>query len=251
MQPVSAQTNPEPGTATQGQARCSRCGRENAADAKFCAGCGIVLTNAAEATGEALDASLSAEFFKPLPRRDPQFAFRVTVVGGVLAVVVAGGAYFLYKNFLFTDFSPAYMRSAPAGEERKGGLAGQVGTGVVTPTIRPEAPAPVPERDAAAISPESVETPPPGPQRPVPAEPRAPRKAAPARVAIKPAAVRAESCTEALAAVGLCQSAAPQGVRAPADAPPKPAAQRPAAASCQEGVAALGLCEPASNQRKE
>jgi hypothetical protein len=176
----------------------------------------------------------------------------VTVVGGVLAVVVAGAAYYLYKNFLFTDFSPAYMRSAPAGEGRAGGLSGQVGTGVVTPTTEPAPSAPVPERDAPAVAPESVATPPPVPQRPVASEPRAPRKAAPLRIAVKPAAVRAEACTEALAAVGLCGTAVPPTVRVSGDTAAKPAeAPRASTGSCKEGVAALGLCPPESIQRKE
>jgi hypothetical protein len=264
MQPASAQAAPGPGGPVKDEARCSRCGRENAVDAKFCAGCGIVLGKAPEAAANALDAPLSADVFKPLPQRDPRFAFRVAVASGVLTVAVAGAAYYLYRNFFFADFSPAYLRAVPATEERKGVATGPVGTSVTTTTTEAQAPAPVPERNTAAAALEPA-PPSPGPARAasaraaparaaparsVPAEPRAPRKAVPARIAVKPASMRAEECTEALSAVGLCGSAAPQAASVAAgDAASKPAAtpQR-GTGSCQEGVSALGLCAPASNQ---
>jgi hypothetical protein len=259
MQPASAQTAPGPGGPAKDEVRCSRCGRENAADAKFCAGCGIVLTKAPEAAADALEPPLNADVFKPLPRRDPRLAFRIAVAGGVLAVAVAGAAYYLYRNFFFADFSPAYLRAVPAGEERKGVAAGTVGTGAAGATVETNAPTPVPERETAAIVPESAPrhpTParaaPPRatPARIAPAELHAPRKAAPARIAVKPAAIRAEACTEALSAVGLCVSAAPQAARtAGGDSASKSAAPpQPGSGSCQEGVSALGLCAPASNQ---
>jgi hypothetical protein len=261
MQPASAQTNPESGSSAQGEVRCSRCGRGNAADAKFCAGCGTVLTKAADATAEALDASLSADVFKPLPKRDPQFAFRVAVASGVLVMVVAGAGYYLYRNFLFVDFSPAFTRSMPPDASRMGVAPGPVDTGKVTPTPETSVPTPAPEANAptparqgeAAVSPPKSVTQPPAPLRPAPAERRAPRKtASESSAAIKPAAVSPASCTQAMAAVGLCQAASPEESRTPAAAASAHArGSAQGAASCEGGVAALGLCAAASNQGKE
>lgn len=259
MQPASAQTAHGPGGPAKDEVRCSACGRGNAADAKFCAGCGNALTKVPEAAADALDATLSADVFKPLPRRDPRLAFRIAVAGGVLTAAVAGGAYYLYRNFFFADFSPAYLRAVPAAEERKGIATGPVGTGVTATTIEAQVPADAPERQTSAKAPEFATRPPaprltaqppPVPPRTAPAESRAPRKAAPVRIAVKPAAIRAEACTEALSAVGLCVSAAPQAARAAGgDATSKSVAPpQPGAGSCQEGVSALGLCAPASNQ---
>jgi len=266
--------------------RCARCGRGNAADAKFCAGCGVVLTGAADAAAEALDAPLSAEVFKPLPARDPQFAFRVAVASGVLVVVLGAAAYYLYKNFFFADFSLAYKRSVPAAEVRKDGAPGPASTGAEPAATGVIKPVPVPQGEAPAMAPESVapariEAPPSAPPRSAPprsapprsapppsapprsasarstelqsapSESRAPRKPAPARIAVKPAAIGAASCTDALAAVGLCVSASPQAPRTTGDAVSKPAAAQSGAGSCQDGISALGLCTPASNQRKE
>ena len=264
MQPASLQTASAPGSPAKDEVRCSRCGRGNAADAKFCAGCGNVLAKAPEPAGDALDAALSADVFKPLPRRDPRLAFRIAVAGGVLVVTVAGAAYYLYRNFFFADFSPAYLRAVPAVEERKGIATGPVGTGATTATTEAQTPTPAPERETASVAPESAPSPrtpalsPPartGPRRAAPAliapaKLDAPRQAAPARIAVEPTAIRAEACTEALSAVGLCVSAAPQAARAAGgDAASKSGAPpQPATGSCQEGVSALGLCAPVSNQ---
>lgn len=252
MQPASAHTNPEPGSSAQGEVRCSRCGRGNAVDAKFCAGCGIVLTKAAEASAEALEAPLTADVFKPLPKRDPQFAFRVAVASGVLVLVVAGAGYYLYRNFLFVDFSPAFTRSLPANTSRMGVAPSLVDTGKVAPSPEANAPTPAPQGEAVVSPPQSATRPPPV-TRSAPADLRAPRKtASESSAAIKPAAVSPASCTQAMAAVGLCQAASSEGSRAPSAAAstPKGPAQ-PRAASCEGGVAALGLCAPASNQGKE
>jgi hypothetical protein len=252
MQPASAQTNPEPGSSALGEVRCSRCGRGNAADAKFCAGCGTVLTKAADATAEALDASLSADVFKPLPKRDPQFAFRVAVASGVLVMVVVGAAYYLYRNFLFVDFSPAFTRSMPPDASRMGVAPGPVDTGKVTPTPEANAPTPAPQGEAVVSPPQSATQPPSAP-RLAPTERRAPRKtASESSATIKPAAVSPASCTQAMAAVGLCQAASPEESRTPAAAASAPqGAPRQGAVSCEEGVAALGLCAPASNKGRE
>jgi hypothetical protein len=200
--------------------------------------------------------------FKPLPPRDPQFAFRAAVASGVLAVVLGGAAYYLYTNFFFADFSLAYKRPVPATEGRMGAVPGPAGTGADTAVTGVIAPVPIPQGEAAAVAPESVVPSRPGaprsaparsapprstPMQATPVEPRAPRKAAPARVAVsrRPLAQRRARMRFPPSAYAIRQR---RDARAAGNAV---SSQRRRAADngfLPEGISALGLCAPASNQ---
>jgi hypothetical protein len=264
MQPASAQTEPGHGGTDGRHVPCARCGRENAADARFCAGCGAALASAQEATAEAADASLDVELFKPLPQRDPQFFYRAAVTSGVAIAVLGAAAYYVYTNFFFADFSPVYTRTMPATEDRTDAGTGPAAAGKVTPAPEAEARPLVPQAETPAIA---AESPAMAPRAAVPspataggdaAPSKAPSKAAPPQSAarpaaaamVKPAAIGAGSCTEAIAAVGLCAAEAKPRARPPAESKSTPA-PRPGAVPCEQGVAALGLCVPATNQGKE
>jgi hypothetical protein len=220
------------------------------------------------------NASLDPAAFKPLPKRDPRFAFRVAVAGGGLAVALIALGYYVYQSFFYADFSPALTSAVPATEDRTRATTGPVGGGMLGPDAEEKVETQARSRQEAAAMPQTEEatkrdssssiaspaptrsaTPSP---RPVPRVPQTPPngavgRAAPKPQAIKPAAVAAESCSEALAAMGLCTPAAPRRAQAPGGraAAPAAAAAPPASAACKEGVAALGLCAPTTGQRKE
>ena len=155
MQPASAQTGPGHGATDSRQVPCARCGRENAADAKFCAGCGAGLASAQGATADAADASLDVELFKPLPQRDPQFFYRAALTSGVAIAVLGAAAYYVYTNFFFADFSPAYTRTEPAAEDRTDAGTGPAAAGKVTPAPEAQPRPPVPRSETPAIAAES------------------------------------------------------------------------------------------------
>lgn len=227
----------------------------------------------ASAGPAATDAPLSPELFKPLPARDPRFAFRAAVAAGALVLAVAGLAFYLYRTFFYADFSPAMTWRAPPTEERAGAAAGPMGTGVLSPTEATRPPTPLPGRGATAITPRSDEAParadPPPASSPRTASapatlprsalraPQVPLEDAAARAALrpsvtKPAAIASESCTEALVAMGLCTPAERPRIPARANTVAETAApSQQDTATCREGVAALGLCTPLSSQRKE
>ena len=271
MQPASAQTEPGHGGTDSRKVPCARCGRENAVAARICVGCGAELANAPGPKGMLPDALADPVAFKPLPPRDPQFFLRATVASGVVLAVLAGGAYFLYKNFFLADFSPAYTRRMPASDERKEAAAGPAAAGRVAPPAVMQTPAPrtaTPAPQAAKpslpqetlVSAPRAAVPSTAAPRSAPALSKSPGKSPPPRAAVKPAAaatakpadIAVGSCTEALAAIGLCAAAAPpQGrVRAPAEIAPA-SAPLPRTTPCEASVAALGLCAPATNPRKE
>lgn len=204
-------------------------------------------------------APLDPGAFTPLPERDPRLAFRLAVAAGVLALALAGFGFYVYRTFFYVDLSPAW--SIPPPGDRKDKAARPMGGGTLTPGAEREVAAQPVHREAPADKPRSEEAPPrPDPvpttaPRPamarIPAPPFAPREPKPSpdavatRAVVKPAAVPAESCTEALAAVGLCTPGASPRARTPAEAARKPAAApQPDAAACREDVAALGLCSP-------
>lgn len=264
MQPESAKTEPGPGDKEGRPTRCARCGRENAATAKICVGCGAQVADAPGATGGPPDALPDPVSFRPLPKRDPQFLLRAAVASGVVLVVLVGAVYFIYMNFFLADFSPAYTRRMPASDERKEAAPGPAAAGKLVPppvvhTPAPQAATPSLPQEKPVLAPRAA-VPSTAAPRPAPAPSKAPGKAPPPRAAVKPAAaatakpadIAVESCTEALAAIGLCVAgAAPQArARTPAQSVPPPAAGA-RTTPCEDGVAALGLCAPATNPRKE
>lgn len=199
-------------------------------------------------------APLDPGAFKPIPERDPRFAFRLAVAAGVLVIALAGFGVYVYRTLYYVDLSPAW--STPPTADRKGAAPGPLNEEASTPALeaaatRPSsrqaiADAPQSEGAPATADPPQAAAPPSAMSRP-PAQRTAPREPKPApdavatRVGPKPAAVSAASCTEALAAMGLCTPGPVPRAQVPADVAGDPAA-------CSKGVAALGLCSPSADQ---
>jgi len=220
------------------------------------------------------DALLDPQVFRPLPKRDPRLAFRLAVVGAGLALAVIGGGVYIYRNFFYADFSPSLSSPVPGREDRARATADSAGTGALGPNAEGQIQAQPAASQGAVAAPQTEKalsrasslaapsappaaTPPPRGNearrtaiQATPSKPAATGSAATKPATIKPAVVSTGSCTQALAAMGLCTPTAPRRATV-SRGPATGQAATPAPADCKEGVAALGLCTTSSGQRKE
>ena len=212
-------------------------------------------------------ASASAESPRPLSRPPMRLTAGRWAAGAAALVVLAILGYQVYKMFSSFDlpFEKVPLSTAVSGgatERREPGTSGTIGRDAsagasVAKIDQGVAPFAAPVPPSKAVSGDAVLT---------PAEPpRASRRAAAARTASKRETPRAEPCTEAIAAVGLCSTglgptakaetaaAAEGAIALPQESVPRKAEERqqPRAVPCTEAVAALGLCTAESNQRRE
>jgi hypothetical protein len=213
-------------------------------------------------------AAASAETPRPLSRPPTRLtAGRWAAGAAALAVLVILG-YQVYKMFYSFDlpFEKVPLSTAESGgatERREPGASGTIGRNA---SAGDASVAKVDQDVVPLAAPASTSQAVPGEAALTPAEPRrASRRAAPARAASKRELPRAEPCTEAVAAVGLCSlepgpaaqaetaAAAGTGIALPQKGVARKAVERaqPPAVPCTAGVAALGLCTAESIQRKE
>ncbi len=207
-----------------------------------------------------------AATFKPLSRPPIRMTVGVLSAGASALAVAAFLGYQVYDMFSYFDIplEKAPLSTAVSGrlKDRGGlddldnlGLDAVAGADSTAKARRGVAPPAVPAPTSDAVPGDAVRT---------PADPRrASRRAAPS--ASERVLPRAEPCTAAIVAVGLCspgpgpeaktETAAAAG---PAIAPPQASVARksgevaqPRALPCTEGVAALGLCASESIKGKE
>ncbi len=195
--------------------RCTSCGYANAADAKACKDCGTELRTPPHLMRCPFCGSLNPArgtacvwCYRKLP--SPWRKFRgwpTRVVVGSMAVAVIGVlAYYAYPRGLPQE-TPRALTLTPSPKEQE------------TPSPEPNRPPEAPRAERQ------------------PAEAPKAKSAATARPQAGDARKADESCTESLAALGLCGKA---GAREP----PRPP-------NCTEAVAALGLCESRITQGRE
>lgn len=207
---------------------------------------------------DAPDPALAAvESFKPLTRPPLRITAGVLAAGAVVAAVLAVLGYRAYEMLSYSDIPIAKVRVSPAasGEVRaretagSDSSAGRIAAAIDAPAVKPDGGAAFP--GAAALPTEAA---PMAAARVPSAAPRANAQTAAARKAVVREAPRAEPCTEAIAAIGLCTLRPGQAMAARAapavDGKTAPRAQ-PGAGPCTEALTVLGLCTPESNVTKE
>lgn len=222
-----------------------------------------------EGSADTPDPALAiAEAPRPLSRPPMRLTAARWVAGAAALAVLAILGYQVYKKSSFLDRSFEKMSlstavSSGATERRGPGASGTFGrdaaerNGSVAKIGQGVAPLAAPASPSRAV---------PGDVVLAPAQPpRTSRPAAAAREVKKLESPRAEPCTAAIAAIGLCSpqpGPAAQAVTAatagtgnahPQNRIARKAVERaqPPAAPCTAGVAALGLCTDESIQRKE
>ena len=210
----------------------------------------------------------SAETPRPLSRPPMRLTAGRWAAGAAALAVLAILGYQVYKMFSSFDlpFEKVPLSTAVSGgatERREPGASGTIGRDAaageasVAKVDRNVAPLAAPASTTKAVPRDAALT---------PAEPRrASRRAATARAASERELPRAEPCTEAIAAIGLCSpglgpaaqaetaAAAGTAIALPQESVARKAVERaqPPAVPCTEAVAALGLCTAESIQRKE
>jgi len=205
---------------------------------------------------------------KPLSRPPMRLTAGRWAAGATALAVLSILGYQVYKMFTSFDlpFEKVHLSTAVnsgAAERRGPGASGNIGRdaaagdGSVAKIDQGVAPLAAPESPSKAVPGVAVLT---------PTEPLgASRRAAAARAVSKRESPRAEPCTEAITALGLCALEAGSAAQAetaattgtgnalPQDRVTRKAVERaqPPAVLCTAGVAALGLCTAESIQRKE
>ena len=248
--------------------RCRYCEHDNPADSKFCGSCGGALTlpphlascprcgtvNPVTATVCCwCNGQLSAR------RSSPRGRSRAIAATAVLAAVAVLGGYYTYRQSSHAEapLPPAAssVSSGPVAPADAGFLDGQAADGATKSVSADDGAGPT----SPATSPFGA--PPAEPVRAAASQARPGRQPVKSQEAkaSEPGPSRAEPCTEAGAALGLCvtksvqkkETAAveaaikrPQATDAGAQEPPHPQ-------TCTDGVAALGLCTPRPTQRRE
>ena len=213
-------------------------------------------------------ASASAETPRPLSRPPMRLIAGRWAAGGVALALLAILGYQVYRTLSSFDlpFEKAPLStavSAGAMERRGPGASGTfgrdaaAGDALVAKVDLGVAPLALPASKSEAALKGAART---------PADPRrASRRAAAAPTASERELPRAEPCTAAIAAIGLCASGLEPAAKAkaatatgtaialPQASVPRKAEERqqPRAAPCTEGTAALGLCTAESTQGKE
>lgn len=220
-----------------------------------------------EVGADAPDPALaSAEAPRPLSRPPKRLTVSRWAAGAAALAVLGIFGYQGYK--MFSSFDLPFEKVPLSTAVSSGAIEGRgPGTSIATRRDADADKAPVTNVDRKAAP--SVPPAPTSHAKPkafVPAEPRpASRPAAPARAASGQELRRAEPCTEATAALGLCSleprpavkagtaGAAGRAIALPRESVAPKAVERaqPPAPPCTEAVAALGLCTAEFIQRKE
>jgi len=213
-------------------------------------------------------ASAGAETPRPLSRPPMRLTAGRWAAGAAALAVLAILGHQVYKMFSSFDlpFEKVPLSTAVSGgatDRREPGASGIIGRDAAAGDASVEK---IDQGVAPIAAPESPSKAVPGDAALTPAEPRpASRRAAAARAPSERELPRAEPCTEAIAAVGLCSlelgpaaqagtaAAAGRVIALPQERVDRKAAERaqPPAVPCTEAVAALGLCTAEFIQRKE
>jgi hypothetical protein len=225
-----------------------------------------------EVGAEAPDPALaSAEAPRPLSRPPKRLTAGRWAAGAAALAVLAVLGYQVYKMFSSFDlpFEKVPLSTAVSGgaTERRGPGATDIPDTIGRDTAAGDVSVKKADTGAARVAAPASKTKAASEDAgPRPAEPRpASRQPAPPRAAGGQGLRRAEPCTEATAALGLCSlepglaaktetpAAAGRAIARPLESVVPKAVERaqPPALPCTEAVAALGLCTAESIQRKE
>jgi len=253
---------------------CPRCGAVSEVTATSCYQCNATLPGRKT---DAPDAALPAE---ASPRPLPRWRSRA-IAGTALLGAVAVLGYYVYLQRSLVE-----VPQPPAASSEASDRGGSAGAGVIRPDAAASDTTPAKAGDSAGSASSATAPPEPPLVGPTPAatsQPRAGREPVVSRD-MKAAAAssaptktvnqskagdqgvsRPESCTAAVAALGLCTLQPAQKKEAESSAAIEAAIARPQAAdagkagqqepprqeACTEAVAALGLCAPTPTQRRE
>ena len=226
--------------------------------------------------GDALDAALAdaeaykpldAELLKPLTPPKKRLTAGVLAAGAVVVATLGYFGYHVYDMFSYVDIPLERPSSTAVSGVVKGRRALDELDSIVLDPAADSAPAAKagPRSTTPAVPPPTLEAARQDATRAPTDSPRPSRRVVTAGTASEPVPPRAQPCTAAIAAIGLCAQGPGPGVKSEAaaaagsaSAPPQASVASKAvervpsrAVSCTEGLAALGLCTPESIQGRE